>query len=224
MGLNPMLYDLDATSACFPYAVDRIVAMTSVRPVPRVWLQALRPGGRLVTTIAGTGLILTANRTGGEWAAVGRIEWDRAMFMSARDVPGSGTTWCRVIPLVEDLAGGQPERGRYPVINILNSWELLSLIEIAAPGTEHAYEEDADGRRTAWMLNPDGSWARATAKDTHAVPEVLQGGPRRLWDLLDGYREDWLTAGYLQLYGAKAFIQHDGVIRLSRGGWEVTIE
>jgi hypothetical protein len=41
--------------------------------------------------------------------------------------------------------------------------------------------------------------------------------------MLDAHRDYWLSHGYLQLYGARAFIQLDGVIRLSRGQWRVTI-
>ena len=31
-------------------------------------------------------------------------------------------------------------------------------------------------------------------------------GPRRLWDILDGLREEWLRHGYPQLHGAQVFI------------------
>ena len=57
--------------------------MVSVRPIPASWLTALRPGGRLVTVISNTSLIITANKTE-DGGAVGRVEWDRAMFMPAR--------------------------------------------------------------------------------------------------------------------------------------------
>lgn len=80
--LHPTLATLDATSE-LPGAYDRIVATVGVRPVPASWLAALRPGGRLVTTIGGTSLIVTAEKqeNGG---AVGRVEWDRAGFMRTR--------------------------------------------------------------------------------------------------------------------------------------------
>lgn len=224
LGLAPKVIACDAT-APLPGTYDRIVAMTSVRPVPASWLAALRPGGRLVTVIARTALILTADKTEtGDWAATGRIEWDRAMFMSARSGAGPAAARPDVRAVVDDLAdGSRPITGRYPVLDIGGSWELLSLLEITHPGIEHDYQEDTSGRRTAWMLHPDGSWAQASAKDEHAAPEITQGGPRRLWDALDDHREYWLSHGYLQLYGARAFIQADGVIRLARGKWRATI-
>jgi SAM-dependent methyltransferase len=223
LGHSPEFLTCDATGP-LPGEYDRIVSMTSVRPVPASWLRALRPGGRLVTVIAGTGLILTADMTsGGDWAATGRIEWDRAGFMAARGSADSGVTCRDVRGEIDGKTGGGTETGRYPVIDVKEAWELWSLLEVLAPGIEHAYHEDGNGRRTAWMLHEDGSWARASAPGEHDAPEVTQGGPRKLWDLLDDQREYWLTHGYLQLYGAWAFIQEDGVIRLSRGQWRATI-
>jgi hypothetical protein len=90
------------------------------------------------------------------------------------------------------------------------------------PDIEHDYEESADGQRTAWMAHADGSWARASADGTDD-PIVHQGGPRRLWDILDELRGYWLSHGYFQLYGAKAFITPDGTIYLARGRWKATI-
>lgn len=51
-----------------------------------------------------------------------------------------------------------------------------------------------------------------------------QGGPRRLWDILDELRDYWLSHGYFQLYGAQAFIPPEGgKIHLARGDWQATI-
>jgi protein-L-isoaspartate O-methyltransferase len=61
-GLHPQVTACDATGPR-PGAYDRIVSTVAVRPVPASWLTALRPGGRLVTTITGTTLILTADKT-----------------------------------------------------------------------------------------------------------------------------------------------------------------
>jgi protein-L-isoaspartate O-methyltransferase len=221
IGLSPKIITCDATGP-LPGSYDRIVSMTSVRPVPASWLAALRPGGRLVTVIARTSLIITADKTSDEWAAVGQVEWDRAMFMSAR--PGNGPPAARldIRAAVDAQPGGQASTGRYPVMDVAASWELTSMLEVTAPGIDHDYREDPDGQRTAWMLHPDGSWARATATGGGA-PVVYQGGPRRLWDILDDLREYWLQHGYFQLHGARAFITPSGTIHLARGRWRATI-
>jgi protein-L-isoaspartate O-methyltransferase len=61
MGLHPHLAVADLTQ---PLAgqYDRIVATVSVPCIPAGWLTALRPGGRLVTTISNTGLISSPTR------------------------------------------------------------------------------------------------------------------------------------------------------------------
>jgi protein-L-isoaspartate O-methyltransferase len=82
IGLRPTVVAADATGS-LPGTYDRIIATVAVRPVPASWLSALRPGGRLVTTITGTALILTADKTE-DVGATGRIEWDRAGFMPTR--------------------------------------------------------------------------------------------------------------------------------------------
>ncbi|MGC5411248.1 protein-L-isoaspartate(D-aspartate) O-methyltransferase, partial [Streptomyces sp. DT225] len=82
MGLRPRLEVADITGP-LPGEYDRIISTVSVRPLPASWLRALRPGGRLVTTIAGTGLVLTADKQA-DGGAVGRIEQAPAGFMRTR--------------------------------------------------------------------------------------------------------------------------------------------
>ena len=219
VGLRPTVLTVDATGA-LPGTYDRIIATVAVRPVPASWLAALRPGGRLVTTIAGTGLILTADKTD-DGGALGQIEWDRAGFMLSRHGPGYPPPLWEQNEAAHDGEGDQVNRGRYPVLNAMEAWELWSMITVLAPGVEHYYREE-DGRRTAWMLHPDGSWARASAVDGDQ-PLVHQSGARRLWDLLDEVREMWLREGSLPVYGASATITPDGGIHLRRGRWRASL-
>lgn len=221
IGLQPRVETVDATGP-LPGTYDRIVSMVSVRPIPAGWLAALRPGGRLVTVLAGTTLILTATRDEDGWAS-GRIEWDRAGFMATRSGPDYPPEADEVFTAVEHKEGDHVARGRYPVVEVNEAWELQSMLEVTAPGITHSYQEDQDGTRTAWMAHPDGSWARASAHGT-GTPVVHQGGPRRLWDILDELRDYWLGHGYFQLYGAQVFIPPEGdKIHLVRGNWEATI-
>lgn len=218
-GLHPQIITGDAT-ALLPGTYDRIVSMVSVAPVPSSWLAALRPGGRLVTTIAGTGLLVTADKIP-DGGATGRTEWYRAGFMEAR----TGTDYPS--GLLDTLAdarhgdGDETSTGRYPVIDIGGAWELYSMVGITAPGTQTHYEE-YDGQRMAWLLHPDGSWARATATGNQP-PVVHQAGPRRLWDHLDNLRDDWLRNGTLPAYGSAVIITPDGTITFRRGTWKATI-
>lgn len=221
IGLHPRVETLDATGP-LPGTYDRIIAMTSVRPIPGSWVAALRPGGRLVTVIAGTTAIVTATKQPDGWVE-GRIEWDRAGFMAARSGPDHPPGTDALFTTIEHADGDEVRPGRYPVVNVNEAWELQSVLEVTAPGIQHYYDETDDGARTAWMVHPDGSWARATAQGTD-TPTVSQSGPRRLWDILDELRDYWLSHGYFQLYGAQVFIPPDGgKIHLARGAWEATI-
>lgn len=219
-GLQPALAVCDATGP-LPGSYDRIVSMTSVAPLPASWLAALKPGGRLVTTLAGTGLLVTADKTP-DGGAAGRTEWYRAGFMTARTGPDYPPALLDQHPEARTEHGDHVSTGRYPVLNIGNAWELSSMLAVTAPGIQHHYRKTPHGKHTAWLLHPDGSWARATASGDNP-PAVTQHGPRRLWDLADDIRHAWLTDGKLPAYGALVTISPDGSIHLSKGRWSADI-
>lgn len=221
VGLHPTVTTCDATGP-LPGDYDRIVSTVAVRPVPASWLAALRPGGRLVTTITGTSLIVTADKTA-DGGAAGVTEWDRAGFMQTRHGPGYPTWALDRFTTICDAEGEQVSTGRYPVVNVAEAWELYSTLALTIPGElAHHYEKAAAGRRTAWILHTDGSWARATTTGDE-LPEVHQSGPQRLWNILDGLRHTWLRDGSLPAYGAKVTITPDGGLHFQRGHWHATI-
>ncbi len=220
IGLHPRVTHCDP-SGPLPDSYDRIASMVAVRPVPASWLAGLRPGGRLVTPLAGTTLILTADKTP-DGGAVGRTEWDRGAFMPAGTELDAPAVQPGQFATVRAADGEQVTTGRYPVVNVAHAWDLYSVLGIVAPGVQHEFAESADGQRTAWMVHPDGSWARATGTGDDP-PTVHQGGPRRLWDILDGIRLAWLRDGSLPVYGADATITPDGAIHLSHGHWHATL-
>ncbi|WP_217169994.1 methyltransferase domain-containing protein [Streptomyces sp. AC512_CC834] len=222
IGLHPTVEAVDATGPLPAKAgtFDRIVATVSVRTVPVGWLTALCTGGRLVTTIAGTSLILTAEKRA-DGAAVGRVEWDRAGFMHARHGDNYPAGSSALLAAAHDIDGDDVTTGPYPVVDVANAWDLDSMLGITVPGIEHAYREVGE-RRTAIMAHADGSWARATAVGSEP-PTVHQGGPRRLWDILDGIRAYWLQHGELPARGARALVTPDGETRLARGKWRAIL-
>ncbi|WP_413799178.1 protein-L-isoaspartate(D-aspartate) O-methyltransferase [Streptomyces iranensis] len=217
---HPKVITADANRE-LPGGYDRIVSMVSVPRVPAQWLTALAPGGRLVTTITSTGLIITADKTD-DGGAAGRVEWDRASFMATRagdDYP----------PALNDLfATASTDEGTvtvspFPVLDVMQAWEVWSMLSLTAPGIEHRTGTGDDGGRMTWMLHADGSWARAHTGAGELTATVHQGGPRRLYDLLDQIRWRWLEHGELPVYGAKVTITPDGETTLSRGGWATTL-
>jgi protein-L-isoaspartate O-methyltransferase len=220
-GQHPEPHACDATGS-LPGQYDRIVSTVAVRAVPASWLAALRPSGRLVTTISGTCLIVTADKTP-DGGATGVTEWDRASFMQTRSGPDYPAGLLDEFAAVRDAEGEQVAVGRYPVVKVTEAWELFAMLGIALPGIQHHFEESASGQRTAWMLHPDGSWARATGQPDEP-PIVHQAGPRRLWDELDSIRSTWLQDGSLPAYGAYVTITPDGGMHFKRGRWTAAIQ
>ncbi|MGI5444163.1 methyltransferase domain-containing protein [Streptomyces sp. CA-243310] len=219
VGLRPRVETVDATGPlpCDPESIDCIVASVAVRTVPQSWLAALRVGGRLVTTIAGTSLLITATKNA-DGGASGSVSWDRAGFMVARhgdDYPARRPKETITAQIQEDAA-----KCVYPlpVVDVESAWDLQSMLDLAVPGIEHAYWEDDEGLRHALMSHADGSWARAVGAGIHP-PTVHQGGPRRLWDALEEVRGYWLQHGELPARGARVIVKPDGRTILARGEW-----
>ncbi|MDQ0605483.1 hypothetical protein QF037_009828 [Streptomyces canus] len=174
-GLHPTVETVDATGPLPADArqVDRIVATVAVRSIPTSWLTALRPTGRLVTTLEGTSLLVTADKAA-DGGAVGRVEWEQAGFMHARNGEDYPPALSALLAAAHDQDGEQVTTGPYPVLDVANAWDLDSMLGLTAPGIEHAYHQTGD-RRTAVMVHADGSWARATATGSER-PTVHQGG------------------------------------------------
>ncbi|MCK9929305.1 methyltransferase domain-containing protein [Frankia sp. Mgl5] len=219
LGLYPTALTVDVTGP-LPSTYDRIVSMVSVPSIPPSWLAALRPGGRLVTTISGTWIILTATKTPD--GVFGQVERDWAGFMDVRSGPDYPPATSLDVEALAGRGGEQVAVGRYPVLHIADAWELSTMLTLAVPGIEHAYRHGPDGQHTAFLAHADGSWAWATAVGAEP-PMVHQGGPRRLWDALDAVRDDWLRLGWAPFLGARAMVREDGSIRLMRGTWRATI-
>lgn len=220
VGLSPGLHCLDALGGELPPGgYDRIVATVGVPGIPPSWIAALRPGGRVVATLADTSLIVVADRQD-DGTLLGHTTWDRGGFMSARsgdDHPDDGVDWTAVA-----TGEGTPETGRYPVLDVAQAWDVQSMLALLCPGVRHRYSADGE-RRTALMAHPDGSWARAEARGQEP-PVVYQGGPRRLWDLLDGVRDHWLRHGELPVRGAWVRVTPDGRTTLMRGRWKLQVK
>ncbi|RLU85904.1 protein-L-isoaspartate(D-aspartate) O-methyltransferase [Streptomyces griseocarneus] len=218
-GHHPEVATVDATGP-LPGTYDRIIATVSVPRIPASWLAALRPGGRLMTTIEGTSLIIGADKTA-DGGATGRVERDWAGFMGARHGADYPPRLMTQLPHARDQDGDEVTTGRYPVLSVGDAWEVKTRLALAAPGTEVHYEQQGE-QRTAWLLHPDGSWARAEAHRFEA-PTVHQSGPRRLWDELELIRHQLNTEGSIGLYGHRVDIAPDGACRITGGDWTAAI-
>ncbi|MFF8959051.1 methyltransferase domain-containing protein [Streptomyces sp. NPDC014894] len=221
MGLRPRFLAVDATVE-IPGTYDRIVATVGLPAGPglRPVLGALREGGRLVANLARTGVVVTGWKQA-DGSVVGRVERSPAGFMLTRSGDDYPPAPAEPAAHAETADGETVGVGRYPVLDLSATWELRTMLELAAPGVETSYREHGR-RRTACLTHPDGSWARASAEWIDP-PEVHQGGPRRLWDVLERIRNRLNAEGALPLLGARARIDPDGVVRMTRGRWSASL-
>ncbi|MFE7116608.1 methyltransferase domain-containing protein [Streptomyces sp. NPDC057654] len=223
IGHHPQVEVCDLTGD-LPGSYDRIISTVSVKTIPPSWLKALAPGGRLVTTLTGTGLLVAADKTK-DGGALGKVVPDTAEFMRTRHgedyppAPKKAGMW----ETARHAEGENITTGRYPVMRVNSTWDVRSTLELLVPGIEHRMDQGEDGARTAYMIHMDGSWARATASGARELPEVHQGGPRRLWDALDRIRTWLVIDGDLPVRGARVTITPDGHTTLSRSGWSATL-
>ncbi|WEH34034.1 methyltransferase type 11 [Streptomyces sp. AM 4-1-1] len=223
MGLHPQLIT-ENTTEHIPGLYERIVSTAGLSAglALRPALAALVPGGRIAAPLARTCLIITGwKHANGD--VIGQVEHDTAPSVPARtgDDHPYAPVLTELFAHARDARGDETGTGRHPVVDLANARELRSMLEVTAPGVEYTYATH-DRHRTACLLHPDGSWARATAERT-GPPEVHQGGPQRLWTILERIRDRLSAEGSLPLLGARVHITPDGNCHLSRGNWHTTI-
>lgn len=219
-GRAPRVEAVDATGELPDSAYDRIMATVSVRPVPATWLRALRPGGKLITTIAHTALLVTAEM-GEDGTARGSVQPDPATFMETRRKADYPPKLTDVFQSARDADGDDVRPTEGPLPDLWQEWPLRWLYELDTPGTETRAATDAEGRRIVWLLSADGSWARAVGDETGAVH---QGGPRRLWDDLERVRRKWEEGNRFSLHSMSVMLSADGsTLTAPGGGWSFSV-
>jgi protein-L-isoaspartate O-methyltransferase len=212
-GRTPRLEVADATSSLPDDEYDRIMATVSVRPIPRSWLEALRPGGRIVTTLIGTSMLISADM-GEDGTARGRVQPDPANFMRTRQEADYPARLDEVYTAARDQAGDYVRALVGPMPDLWSDWELRCLYELDSPDIENRSATCEDGTEILWLLAVDGSWARGE----EAGGTVHQSGPRRLWDDLERVQAKWVAADRFPLSDMTAELGPDRNILVSPNG------
>jgi protein-L-isoaspartate O-methyltransferase len=219
-GRTPRMEAIDATGPLPDSGYDRIMATVSVRPVPATWLRALRPGGKLVTTIAHTALLITAEM-GEDGVARGKVQPDPATFMESRQEADYPLKLNVVFVSARDAEGEDVRAADGPIPDLWQEWPLRWLYELDTPGIETRAATDAEGRRLVWLLAADGSWARAEGNETGTVH---QSGPRRLWDDLERVRRRWEEGNRFSLHSMGVALSPDGsTLTAPDGAWSFSV-
>ncbi|AJT64866.1 hypothetical protein T261_3196 [Streptomyces lydicus] len=219
-GRTPRVEAIDATGPLPGSEYDRIMATVSVRPVPATWLRALRPGGKLITTIAHTALLITAEM-GKDGIARGSVQPDPATFMETRRGADYPPKLNDVFVSARVREGEDVRTPDGPIPDLWQEWALRWLYELDSPGTETRAIIDGEGRRVVWLLSADGSWARAEESEKS---KVHQGGPRRLWDDLERVRRKWEEGNRFSLHSLNVALSPEGsTLTVPGGGWSFSV-
>lgn len=212
-GRTPRLEVADATGSLPDDEYDRIMATVSVRPIPRRWLEALRPGGRIVTTLIGTSMLISADMDE-DGIARGQVQPDPANFMRTRQEADYPARLDEVYTAARDQAGDHIRALVGPMPDLWSDWELRCLYELDSPDIENRSATCEDGTEILWLLAADGSWARAEG----GSGTVHQSGPRRLWDELERVQTRWGAAGRFPLGDMTVELGPDRNILISPDG------
>lgn len=179
---------------------DRILSTAAVQQVPYSWVDQTRPGG-LVITPWGTDyyngglLVLTVTQ---EHTAVGSIV-DKASFMTLRQ---QRRTQPSLTLTAEDDAHAERAYTDIHPAEIANghlAFDACIALAIQVPHCAMSYappELDEDGEGILWLIDTaSGSWARLHHHPDRDGPyQILQSGPRHLWDEVHTHYHWWLTA------------------------------
>lgn len=169
-----------------PY--DRIIATCTAGRVPPAWVAQLRPGGVAVVPLPGGVVRLERDRDG---SASGRFLPEALGFM---DMRGHAPRRPPVAELVELVDGPAQERtARYDHDTLFQAggerWPFWFLVRLLVTPFEVVFP--AGPEAGGYVDLTDRSWVRLGLADR----QVRQGGPRRLWDLVEDLYERWLTLG-----------------------------
>ncbi|MFD9685107.1 protein-L-isoaspartate O-methyltransferase [Kitasatospora sp. NPDC059088] len=176
--------------------VDRLQATYAVEAVPLSWVEAVRPGGRIVYPWGRLGYVaLTVAEDGA--SARGWVH-GLAQFMGDRHgpaQPGSGPAAHAAV-----RAGADPEAQRVLERDPagLADWGLRFALRVAVPDVVLFTDDGPDGAVT---LVHDGahSWAEV-GPDADGRPVLRQGGPRRIGDEVLTAWAQWEGLGRPDVY------------------------
>ncbi|MCY9787055.1 ATP-grasp peptide maturase system methyltransferase [Nocardiopsis sp. EMB25] len=187
-GYHPVVAEYDGHKGYADRAPhDRIISTTAFTHVPPAWIDQVTPGGLVLVNIAGgTGGAMLKLRVGDDGRARGRFLPEWAGFMPAR----SHTPRTRVT--VDD----EGESGVSALDPSLVSEPAFAFVAQLATVDAHTVLRVADdGTEFLALEGADGAWAEVDTEPADGGFAVSQGGPRRLWSVLEATHAWWVANG-----------------------------
>jgi methyltransferase of ATP-grasp peptide maturase system len=176
---------------------DRIIATCAVSAVPWAWVEQVRPGGVILTDLKfaiGAGSLVRLTRVAVD-RAEGRFDSTYAAFMDLRHEAGTNA---RSRHTLRDHGRAEV---RTSTLDPRTPWDSLLVWFLASfqlgPGIELGYTgTDTNAPPTAsWIATGDGSWAEISLANENGRYSVAEGGPRRLWSVLEDTHRQWIELG-----------------------------
>ncbi|MFJ7276828.1 methyltransferase domain-containing protein [Kitasatospora sp. NPDC098663] len=197
-GLDAEVVTGDATHGGVPGGgqVDRLHATYAIEAVPWNWVEAVRPGGRIVYPWGRLGYVaLTVAEDG-----AGARGWVHglAQFMGDRHAPAQASSGPAAHAAVRADADPEERRvlDRDPAA--LKDWGLRFAVRVAVPDAVLFTRHGPDGP-TVLVHDGDRSWAEIRPA-ADGRPSLLQGGPRRIGDEVMIAWAQWEDLGRPDLY------------------------
>ena len=201
LGYHPTLATGDGAAGMPGHApFDAIVATCAIPAVPWAWIDQVRLGGVVLTDLKpapGAGSLVRLTRTAVD-RAEGCFDATYAAFMDLRHTPGdtpAGFHVARDHGEAEHRGTGLDPNTPWTSLLVwfLASFELGPEIAYGYTATQRASSRNAP--TASWIATPDGSWAEVTLATENGGHAVAEGGPRRLWRLLEQAHSTWTALG-----------------------------
>jgi methyltransferase of ATP-grasp peptide maturase system len=194
IGYHPRLATLDGSGGWAEHApFDRILATCAVPAIPWSWVVHTARGGVILTDLKpalGAGSLVRLTRTSAE-KAEGFFDPTYAAFMDLRHEPGGrifGDWAPKDHETTEDRTTTVDPRTPWTslVVWFLASFALGTRISIGYTGVDTTRPP-----RATTISTSDGSWAEITLDAVDGTHQVIEGGPRRLWRLVEDAHHLW---------------------------------
>ena len=202
LGYHPTLVAGDGAAGLPEYApFDAIIATCAIPAVPWAWIDQVRLGGVVLTDLKpapGAGSLVRLTRTADD-RAEGSFDATYAAFMDLRHTPGGTPAGFRV------KRDHDEAEHRMTALDPNTPWTSLLVWFLASfdfgPEIAYGYTMAQNASRpwtaptASWVATPDGSWAEITLGAEDGGHPVAEGGPRRLWRLLEQAHSTWTSLG-----------------------------
>lgn len=187
VGYEPTVVTGDGRDGYPPRApYDRVIPTCGLPYVPPAWIEQVRPGGRILTNltgmVGGAMLLATVEHDG---VAHGRFLPRWAGFMPSRHPKPADAGYS------EDYTSGTTRLD--PAV--LTDPAFAFVAQLYLPHARRYWVTNDEGQELSGLIAHDGSWTEVYEPAPDGSRHIEQGGPRKLWSVVEGAYEFWQSNG-----------------------------